>query len=192
MKNETMDLFSMLISGFGTDVLVVLLSALLPLLVGIGLTVLMHFTRKSALLKVFRYVAIATEGLVPTVILFTTFFSVPRAIQNLHPLFRMEPLSTAVIALSICFLGYMVFRYEERDSLIKNLVVNGIGLVADLFKWCVAVVAVIGVQDVLGAAKLYVGRTYNITGAYSLVLLISSVVLVTLYLVRQLCKDLMK
>ncbi len=190
MRNE--NVLSMILSGLGTDILVVILSAILPLLVGIGLTVLMHFTRKSPLPKVLRYVAILTEGLVPTAVLFITFFSVPDVVQEMIPTFRGQAISCAVISLSICFLGYMVFRYEERDSLLKNIVVNGIGLIADLFKWCVALVAIIGVQDLIGFAKVYVGRTFEYVIPYTLVLIVSSVVLVVLYLARQLCKDLMK
>ena len=57
-----MNRFSLILSGLGNDLLVVILAALLPLMVGVGLTILMHFTRKTALPKVFRYVSILTEG----------------------------------------------------------------------------------------------------------------------------------
>ncbi len=191
MYSNSTEWIPMILSGLGTNVLIVILSSILPLVVGIGLTVLMHYKRKTALPKVFRYVSILTEGMVPLIILFVMFLSYPQLVQMVDPIFRVEPTTAALMALSVCFMGYMVFRYDERDSLVKNLVVNGIGLFADLFKWCFSIVAFVGVPDMVGQARIYIGSTYRFT-IYIYLLIIGMAILIPLYIGRQLCKDFMK
>ena len=177
------DIFSLLLRGFTSDLLTVLLSAILPMLVGVGLTVLMHFTRKTALPKVFRYVAIVTESLVPAAVLYVLFYVVLASFQQAD--------LPVVVTLNICFMGYMAFHYDERDSLLKNIVVNAMGLIIKLYLWCVAVSGMLGATGLLRSAQMIMWSTYKST--YFLVpLLVSFGVLFVLHILRQLCKDFMK
>lgn len=192
MYSNSTEWIPMILSGLGTNVLIVILSSILPLVVGIGLTVLMHYKRKTALPKVFRYVSILTEGIVPLVLLNMVYYEYPKLVRAVDPSFlHVEPTTAALMALSVCFMGYMVFRYDERDSLVKNLVVNGIGLFADLFKWCFSIVAFIGVDDMIRINSWYLRVTPRF-GVLIPALIIGMAILIPLYIGRQLCKDFMK
>lgn len=183
------ELFPSLLKGLGTDLLITALAVILPLIVGIGLTLLMHFTRKTALPKVFRYVSVITEGLCPLLILPMIYYVFP---QLLTMQYAVNPVFISSAGLSLCFLGYMAYRYDGRDSLCKNIVVNGIGLVADMMKWCFASTFMIGVSGLVGAARNYSAYTYHFFGPYFSATIIILVVLVVLYIARQICKDLLK
>ena len=176
-------LVKMFLEGLGNDLLIVSLSAIFPLMVGIGLTTLLHFTRRTPVPKIFRYLAIFTEGLAPTVILLICYFEI---------LLNAPGVVGAVVALSVCFAGYMVFRYDERDSLLKNILVNGIGLVADLFKWSFSILGYVAIVDITRAANLYRCTTYSMWTPFLLLLVITFAILAFLYLVRQICKDVIK
>ncbi len=183
------EFFPMLIKGLGTDLLITILAVIFPLIVGVGLTVLMHFTRKSALPKIFRYISILTEGLCPVCILLMTYFTLPQILQYS---LAIKPAFASGVALSLCFMGYMAFRYDERDSLVKNIVVNGIGLVADMLKWCFGVAFLIGVSDLISAARNYAASTYLFFMPYFSVTVIIFLILAVLYIIRQICKDFIK
>ncbi len=177
------DLIPMLFLGLGNDLLVTVISIILPLNIGIAFTILMHFTRKSPLPKVFRFLSILTEGLAPTVILMLFYFCVFVTGSALIP---------AIVALSICFMGYMIFRYDGRDSLVKNIVVNGIGLVVDMLKWCFCILGYVGIMNIVKAANTYAYRTYSFFLPILLLLIISFIILAVLYIIRQICKEFMK
>ena len=178
------DLIPMLFSGLGNDLLVTVISIILPLNIGIAFTILMHFTRKSPLPKVFRFLSILTEGLAPLSVLLFFYFCVLASCNN--------ALVPAIVALSICFMGYMIFRYDGRDSLIKNIVVNGIGLVADMLKWCFCILGYVGIMNIVKAANTYASRTYSFFLPILFILIISFIILSVLYIIRQICKEFMK
>ena len=178
------DLIPMLFSGLGNDLLVTVISIILPLNIGIAFTILMHFTRKSPLPKVFRFLSILTEGLAPLSVLLFFYFCVFTSRNNV--------LIPAIVALSICFMGYMIFRYDGRDSLIKNIVVNGIGLVVDMLKWCFCILGYVGIMNIVNAANRYAIRTYSFFLPILLLLIISFIILAVLYIIRQICKEFMK
>ncbi len=183
MYSNSIEWIPMILSGLGTNVLIVILSSILPLVVGIGLTVLMHFTRKTALPKVFRLVSVLPESIAPIALILVAFFFVSAtATQSILPV---------VITLTVCFLGYMVIRYDDRDSLIKNILVHGIGLLAELFKWSLAICGTVAVRDLVKSTSLIVGRTYEFA-YYFIPLIISFCILIVLYIGRQLCKEFMK
>ncbi len=179
------DLFASLIRGFGYDLLVTVLSVFFPLLVGCGLTVLMHFKRAGALPKVFRYLSVLTEGLAPAAVLLFCYF-------GLFGRSEIPPFLVASVALSVCFTGYMVYRYEARDSLLKNLLVNGIGLVADLLKWSFCTLSFITIQNVTRAVGNVVSRTYEPFIPYFVLVLFTFGILFVLHAARQILKDVLK
>ena len=178
------ELIPMLFTGLGNDFLVTVISIILPLNIGIALTILMHFTRKSPLPKIFRFLSILTEGLAPTAVLIFSHFCVFSSSNS-----RFIPAS---VALSLCFMGYMIFRYNEQNSLVKNIVVNGIGLIADMLKWCFCILGYVGIINLTKAANVYAGRTFDYFLPILLLLTISFIILAVLYIIRQICKEFMK
>ena len=184
MSSDSM-LFTSLLSGAALDLLIVFLSALIPLFFGIGLTVLFHFTRNTPLPKIFRYLSIVFESLAPGVLILCVYFS------KLFAILLGSNLTAAIVALSICFLGYMPFRYTASESLLKNIFVNGLGLLASLMKWSISLVSLIGVSNLLGVARAYTGRTYNFSG-YGLALVIAFLLLAGLTTAQTICKNHMK
>lgn len=171
-----------LLEGLGNNLLITVLSVILPLAVGTGLTVLMHFTKKTPVPKIFRILAVCTESAVPMLLVLVSYFC---WFQNVR-----SALLAVTVAFSVSFLGYMVSRYEPSDSLLKNMTVNGIGLVADVFKWS-TVVGYIGMMDMTKAADFLRMKDYE-TGYLLIPLAVIGGILLTLYLAKALCKNFMK
>lgn len=182
---DTQDIIPQLIEGLGTNVLITFLSALLPLIVGIPLVILMHFTGKTVVPKLLKYLMIIFESLAPVVITLLLFYCVFAGINN-------STTFAVISALSVCFLGHLPQQFDARDSLAKNIVVSGIDLIASLFKWSTAVCCISAVHDVVWNAHAIMNRTYRAMPSLLIVLVITFVCLAVLYLVRNLCRDLMK
>ncbi len=179
-----MDFWGMFFEGILTSLTLVGLSVILPLICGIGFTVLMHFTRKNIIHRVVRYLAVFTECLAPSCLVVFIYYMVARTMD-------IEPFITVVATLSLSLLLYMPHRYESRDSLLKNIIVNSLGLIISAFKWSLAICSLIGVRDIVLVSRHMMARTF--ASWYNFVpLIFGIIVLVILHLVRNLCKDLLK
>ncbi len=132
---------------------IVLLSSILPLIVGIGLTCLARTHKITS--KVLTCVSFPTEALCIPVLMVTLFY-VPSLVLD----FNLGRAWTVVIALSLGLLMYMPSRHVDEYSLPKNLLYNGLGLISSVVKWsCVA--GFVGVMDFLKASEMLMSRTYD-------------------------------
>ncbi len=172
-----------LTAGLSNTFILSVVAVLVPLLVGVGFTILNHFTKRTPVPKIMRYVHLPFECLAPIACLGVIYFVVGAELN-------LSAFAALVITFSICYWGYMVVRYNPADSLAKNIAVNGIGLIASVFKWSM-ISSFVGYMDLFRSANLMFGRTYD-SSVMIIPLLISIGVLALLYVAKNLCKDLMK
>ncbi|MFG6411489.1 MAG: hypothetical protein K1V92_11010 [Bacteroides acidifaciens] len=95
-------------------------------------------------------------------------------------------LSTNVIN-TLSFLGYMPTRYNSDYSLIKNIAVNGIGLVSSIFKWSFCA-SFVGTVEMLRVANIHLSKTYEPSSFWT-AMIISFAVIVVLELMKFIAKD---
>lgn len=184
IRMNAQTIISQLAEGFGTNVLITFLSALLPLIVGIPLVILMHYTGKTIVPKLLKYPMLIFESIAPVIIVALLYFCIFANTRS--------GTFAVISALSVCFLGHLPQQFDARDSLAKNIVVSSIDLIASLFKWSTAVCSIIAVQDIYRAASSIAARTFDYAPYLLIALVITFVCLAVLYLARNLCRDLMK
>ena len=178
------------ISRVWINVLVTALSAFVPLIVGVGFTILMHFTKTNPVPKIIRYLTIPLESLVPVIVIVAVYYIPFPDILPFSIPFSVESIACCVIGLTLCFLAYMPHRYNENDSIIKNIAVNGLGLIASIFKWS-TIVGYIAVTDIMRAAAVQYGRTYTVI-YYIWPLIVSFIVLAVIYILKNILRDVLK
>lgn len=142
-----MELFKGLLNNF----LITGCSCILPLIIGLA----MYFicVKNKNLCKVAHFFGMFFESICPLLTIMIMYFCVLRKVQ-------LNPLLVCIIGFTISFIGYMPTRFNKKDSLIKNLAVNGIGLISSIFKWSFCA-SFIGVKDMLGVAKILQSKTFE-------------------------------
>lgn len=126
-------------------------SCILPLMVGVASYFLCD--KNKQLSKLAHFCGMFFESLCPLLTIVVLYFCV---LGNVG----LNPLIICIIGFSISFVGYMPARFSMDDSLLKNLAVNGIGLVSAVFKWSF-VTRFIGFNEMLGYAYMQHARTYE-------------------------------
>lgn len=126
-------------------------SCILPLMVGVASYFLCD--KNKQLSKLAHFCGMFFESLCPLLTIVVLYFCV---LGNVG----LNPLIICIIGFSISFVGYMPARFSMDDSLLKNLAVNGIGLVSAIFKWSFCV-CFIGVRDMFKVANVQRMSTYE-------------------------------
>lgn len=142
-----MELFKGLLNNF----LITGCSCILPLIIGLAMY---YICMKSKNLCKFTFLWNVFEGVCPLLTIMIMYFCILRKVQ-------LNPLLVCIIGFTISFIGYMPTRFNNKDSLIKNLAVNGIGLISSIFKWSFCA-SFIGVKDMLGVARILYVRTFEV------------------------------
>ncbi len=175
--------FSALIGeGFLNNILIMLLSSLLPAIVGIGLTFLVGMVKKKGLRIPLRIIGAVFYSLAPMPLMLYLFFN-----PFSHSIVRII---SVVLALSISHLGYYMMCYDASASIGKNIAVNSLGLLSSTFLWSM-VSSFIGQSDIISACRVITGSTYQYE-CYGIVLLICFVVLAILNIPRMILKEVIK
>ena len=176
----TTDYTNLIWSGFANNLLIVLLSSLIPLSTGI----LLNFfaSKKATIGKVFGWVSLPFECICPLLLLIILYYLLPAE--------RNNALFIIVIAFSLSFIGYLPARYISSYFFINNILYIGLGLISTIFKWsfCVGYIAY---NDMLKGAQMTIARTYN--PIYLLIpFIVSLLILTILEIGKRLIKQLMK
>jgi len=178
-----MDATNMIVTlteGLTQNLLITILSVIVPLGLGILFTYLASLNRTSN--TVFSWVSLPFECIGPISLLFVNYYM---------GFFRMRSgLLIAVLTFSICFLGYMPARYRNTESLLKNCIYNGLGLLSTVFKWSFCA-SMIGVVEMQRAANMILTRTGDFTCLW-IPLICAFLFLLLIEVGRRLVKQFMK
>ena len=174
--------YANLFIGLLVNLLITVLSSIIPITVGFVLSVASAESEKLS--KAGRIFGLVFESLSPLVVLFLVYFGIPQIIGT-----TINSFVVSVIGFSICFIGYLPARYNGEYSPGKNIVVNSLGLLSTVFKWSLCV-GYIGCSELLKNARSIIGMNYQFAFTYFLVFLISFAVLLVLEIAKFLAKEL--
>ena len=171
--------FSEFAKGLFTNVWMTVLSCILPMAVG----VLLAYFGNEKIRKTLSWVAIPFESICPVIFLMFVCY-------NVAMVAHFSRVAIAIVAFSICFMGYIPARYSESDSKLKNLVYHGLGLFATVFSWSFCT-RMIGVYELLGVANNYANMKYE----YDILLLpliVAMAILAAIHVARRMVKEKME
>lgn len=169
--------FSEFAKGLFTNVWMTVLSCILPMAVG----VLLAYFGNEKIRKTLSWVAIPFESICPMIFLMFVCY---------NDVMHISRVAIAIVAFSICFMGYIPARYSESDSKLKNLVYHGLGLFATVFSWSFCT-RIIGVYELLGVAYKYSSMTFE-NGIFLLPLIVAMAILVVIHVARRMVKEKME
>ena len=190
-----MEYIKILAEGLVNTTLITVLSCILPLLLGILLTIL------AGKVKVFDHIgswlSLPLECLCP-IPLMMALYHLPSLvdIDIFHKIFRSLGIlhlyspCLVVFTLSLCYLLYMPSRYVASYSIFKNILYNGLGLLSNLLKWS-TIASFLAVPDLYRAANTIFMRSFE-AWVLLIPLLAIGLALLVLELARRLVKSLMK
>ena len=172
-------------SGLLNNLLIMLLSAIVPLIIGIGLTILVGKVEKKGLRIPLRIVGTMFYSLAPIALLLFLFF-------NVFGVARAENagMISVILTIMISHLGFFMIFYDASGSIKKNIVVNIMGLFSSTFLWSMAG-SFVGVHEIISCAKMISGKAFEF-GVYGTVLLICFAILAALNIPRMILKEVMK
>lgn len=141
-----------LFQGLLNNIFITVGSCLLPLAVGFAAYWLCN--KNESLTKIARICGAFFESFCPIVTIVFLYYCVFGQLN-------VNRILVCIAGFSISFIGYMPLRYEPKNSIIKNLVVNTLGLISTAFKWSFAA-GMIAVADLLRYANMQMARTYDV------------------------------
>lgn len=141
-----------LFQGLLNNILITIGSCLLPMIVGIA----SYFvcSKNESLTKIARICGAFFESFCPIVTIVFLYYCV--FVQ-----LNANRILVCIVGFSISFIGYMPLRYEPKNSIMKNLVFNTLGLISTAFKWSFAA-GMIAVADLLRYANMQMVKTYDV------------------------------
>lgn len=170
---------SYLFEGLLNNVLLTVLSCILPIAVGILALILCQ--KHEGLNKKIKTASLLFESLCPMAFLMLLYFCIiGNTMKNAQFL-------SLVVCFSISFIGYIPRRYDEKYSFGENIVIHSLGLISAIFKWSFCA-GMILVKDMLSAASSIRAYTFE-GGIYWVPLLISFIILLGLELTRYILKE---
>ena len=178
MSSFTPDYFT----GLLNNILITVLSAVLPLGAGIGSTFLLNAVKVKGFRIAMRIVGALFYSLPPIVLLLVMYYN--------GVMLRPDPMVSVVLALTVSHLGYFMLMYDPNASAGKNIAVNSLGLLSSLFAWSFAA-SMIGCRELLSIAKLGMTATFT-TGSIIVALIIAAAALLALNIPRVILKETMK
>lgn len=168
-------------SGVLTTLLIVFISSIIPILVGIASKFVIK--QNEQLIGLSKIAGTFFESISPIVLLCSLYFCV-------FARSGMPSIVVSCIGFSLCFLGYIPYRLNSENSLGKDIVVNTVGLIAELFKWSFCV-NIIGVFDAFGTIRMLMARTYEYYPMLIL-LLFTLIVIFALNIIKLVLEERMK
>ena len=175
-----------IIEGLSNNILLTALAFIMPWVLGCLMSILFSTTKKLDFIrKIFQIISLGFESLCPLITILVLFYVVGSSVR-----FSNAGFVFAALGLAISFIGYMPRRYDPQNSIMKNLLVNSIGLMSNIFKWSFCA-SIIGVMEMARAASNIAAHTCEY-GTYFIVFAISFVVILTLELTRYLLKEYLK
>ncbi len=141
----------MALRGLSVNFIITLMASIAPLLFGIAMVFPSRFS--NVFRRIIKGISAVTESISPVFMIVLLFYNVFAGSE-------VSRLAVTIIGFSICFLGYIPSRFNTNYSIGKNIVVNVLGLFADIFKWSL-VVGYIGVIDLLRENTMQMARTYE-------------------------------
>ncbi len=185
----TFEIISEIIKGLLTNFLITFLAVLIPLSIGIPLSLVCK--KSNALSKVFGWLRLPFEIVCVPLLVMLLYYG-PGILFNVH-LFSGD-FSRAlciVLALSFAYTMYIPARYNPDNSFLKNTLLNSFGLISAAFKWSFIGGMLIGVSDAYRAASMFMARYFS-GGAFILLFIIVTVVILVLELPKTVIKQFMK
>ena len=175
--------------GLFNNLLITLLSAVVPLCLGVLLTFL---ASKSRIMEtIFSWLSLPTECACPILLMLVLHFSVISDVQRMLPFaFPVPAVVTAILAFTLCFSFYMPARFVRGDSFLKNVLVNGLGLISSMFKWSFCV-SFIGISDLVSECRMMGNRMYDYR-YYVIPFIVCIVIVIWLEVGKRLVKQFMK
>ena len=180
--------FGMLFTGLLYNLLIMLLSAILPLIIGIGLTILVSKVKKKGLRIPLRIVGAALYSLAPVALTFCFFFNVFGVLKVQNA--QNAGMFSIIFTITLSHLGYFMMCYDDSGSIKKNIIVNILGLFSSTFLWSM-VGSLVGAPEVINTAKTVAGHTYEF-GIYIKVLFLCFIVLAALNIPRMILKEVLE
>lgn len=131
--------------GSMTNILITVFSCILPLIAGVAINYLCSQSKEMS--TVSKLGGILFESICPPIMLIAIYFIVFGR-GNVNSTFA------CILGFNICFIGYIPAHYNENYSFKKNTIVNGIGLVSNIFKWSF-ISYIIGGRDILRNTMMF-------------------------------------
>lgn len=167
-----------LFQGLLNNILITIGSCLLPMIVGIAAYFIC--SRNESLIKLAHLCGVFFESFCPVITILLMYYCI-------FAQTRLSGIWVCIIGFTISFLGYMPTRYNSDYSLIKNIAVNGIGLVSSIFKWSFCA-SFVGTVEMLRVANIHLSKTYEPSSFWT-AMIISFAVIVVLELMKFVAKD---
>ncbi len=180
--------FPRLLEGGFNTLLITALFSLGPLAVGILLSFLS--SKFPAVGKVFGWLSLPFECISVPALLLVSFYTLGGLFGDWYIGMKVVTWIAIAITFTLGFAGYMPARHVAEYTFLKNILYNGLGLIATVFKWSFCVY-LIGFADLFNAARGIFGVTYK-ADVYWIPLVVFFVVLFILEAGRRLVKQLMK
>lgn len=140
------------------NIFITAVSCLLPL--AVGFTAYWLCNKNEHLTMIARILGILFESFCPIVTIGFLYYC---GLGQLNGQLNVNCILICIIGFSISFIGYMPLRYDPKNSIIKNLVVNTLGLISTVFKWSFTT-GMIAVFDLLTYAKM--ARTFGVASSF--------------------------
>ena len=157
------------------------LSSIVPLIAGVVVTVILGLSDKKAARMIFRIIGVVFYSLAPIALLYFLHFKVLTKSN--------DALLAIVVTLSISHFGYFFMHYQQKDSSIKNILVNLLGLLSSTFLWS-GIAGLIGYSDMLYKSSMIRSFTFDPSVCFP-ALVICFGVLAILNIPRMILKEVM-
>ena len=179
----------MYLQGLGMNLLLTLLSCILPVLFG----VIWILISKTHIIthRIVKLLSQFWECFTPMIVIVVVYYGVPQIANLIGLHFRLNPLVTCVIGFSICFLGFLPARQKSDYSIIKNILLNTVDLIATVFMWTLTA-SIVAFPEIVYVTKSIVGMNYRFFETYLIPLVISFAVLAVLKLIKYLLEEFME
>ena len=138
-----------IISGLLRNLMIMLLSSLLPAAVGVGMTFVMQGVKKSGTRLRLRVVSVIFYCFSPMLLMLCFFYKL-----------SLSAMPALILALTVSHLGFFMICYDHAASVLKNIVVNFLGLLSSTFLWSLSG-ALVGYDELLHTANALTARTFE-------------------------------
>ena len=182
-----MQYLELFLRGFGTNVLITILAAIVPITAGILLSLLARVNSKVS--AVISAISIPFESILIPVAITICYYALIRIIHIGNA--RVLRTFLVVFVLALTHWLYMPARYNEHFSFLKNILYNSLGLLSSLFKWSF-VSFTIGVADAFSASRNVYAITFDGFWSFWVTLLGAFCILFFVEIARWLIKTFMK
>ena len=188
---NNIDLVGSLAEAFMNNILITAVSCIIPLFVGIVVYCLLKTFENKTFSRIIRFPSIIFESVCPLIVLFFVYFGIPYISRQLGFRIVLTPTMGTLIGFTICFIGYMPARYNSKDSLVKNWVVNSLGLFSTVLKWSF-VSSVIGAPELTNKIQNYIAISFKSFEWWACGLIVTLVVIFIVELLKYIANEVLE